>query len=147
MLKYHDGRVFTSSLTKYLDNIANRAETRIWILVRFDELPKDFAVVDTGAPYCVLSREQASLIHPGYRTSATEPITMTVRGHRNLPGVLIRLPVTVCAEEGDDITIDGTVFVPDEDAGLPNFVGYRGLLERINFAVDPREKFFLFGQS
>lgn len=147
MLTYGDGTFFATSKTEYLDQIPGRDETRICIAVQFDKLPPGLAVVDTGAPYCVLSKQQAIEIDPNYRSSATTSIALTVRGYQELPGVLVRMQVTVCADEGDDITIEGTVFVPEEDIELPNFIGYGGLLERINFAVDPRKNFFLFGVS
>jgi hypothetical protein len=144
MLAYSDGAPFATSKTKYVDQIAGYPGTRIWILVRFDELPASFAVVDTGAPYCVLNKEQANANNPSYRKGATETTKLLVRGEL-LPGVLIRLPVTLCAETGFDIEVQGTVFVPDEDTNLPDFIGLEGLLNRIRFAVDPSKYLFLFG--
>lgn len=92
MLQYDDGTPFASSRTDYLDQIEGRTENRICILVRFAELPATLAIVDTGAPYSVLSRQQAIAYDPNYRSGKTEETTIQI-GYNNVDGVLIRLPV------------------------------------------------------
>jgi hypothetical protein len=144
MLRHRDGRTFAGSQTAYLDKIEGHPGNRIYIPVRFAELPKTFAVVDTGAPWCVLSKEQAEVIDPHYRQESIEERNLIIRDHQ-VDGVLVRWPITLCAEEGVDIKIESTVFIPDDDVQIPNFIGLDGLLNRINFAVDPQNCQFFFG--
>ena len=144
MLQYDDGKPFTSSLTIYLDNMEGDPNNRICIYVKFSDLPATLAIVDTGAPFCVLNREQARAIDPEYRLNATENTKLVIRGHPTY-GVLIRLPVTVCANKGVDVKVEGTIFVPDSDILMPNFIGLEGILNRIKFAIDPQKSHFFFG--
>lgn len=144
MLQDADGLVFASSKTSYLDKVGDRSENRIYIAVQFDTLPMDWAIVDTGAPWCILNEEQMKVLNPSYQNEALDTKSLTIRGEI-INGVLIRLPITLRAEQGADITIEGTVFVPQDDRDLPNFVGLDGLLSRIKFAVDPQANHFYFG--
>lgn len=144
MLTSADGNLFACSRTAYLDQYAGLPETRIYIPVKFGNLHRSFAVVDTGAPWCILSREEAMVLDPDYSGMATEETSLTIRG-LSTSGVLVRWPITLCAEEGNDIEVEGTVFVPNEDMTIPNFIGLEGLLCRIRFAVDPEDNQFFFG--
>jgi hypothetical protein len=144
MLTKSDGAVFASSRITYLDTYTPCTDNRICVGVKFDNLPKTLAIVDTGAPWCVLNQEQAQVLDPGYKSRALQPKSLTIRGSK-LDGVLIRIPITLCAEIGQDVTIEGTVFVPDEELDIPNFIGLDGLLCRINFAIDPQNNDFYFG--
>jgi hypothetical protein len=105
------------------------------------------AIVDTGAPWCILDPEIARAvgIQPGtgYRAE-------TLLFHwTEYEGVLHRMRVGLFAEQGDDLEIEATVFVPALHPGdtwaSPNFLGLSGLLERTRFAVDPSENAFYFG--
>ncbi|MBU4185889.1 MAG: hypothetical protein KKI12_10135 [Proteobacteria bacterium] len=69
---------------------------------------------------------------------------LNIRGEKT-GGVLIRLPVRICAEQGEDIIIEGTVFVPQDERNLPNFIGLDGFLSRIKFAINPQSNIFYFG--
>jgi hypothetical protein len=144
MLNKLNGDVFACSRISYLDSYEQGTDNRIWIGVKFDTLPKTFAIVDTGAPWCVLNQEQAYVLDPEYKSRALQPKSLTVRGFK-LDGVLIRLPITLCAEIGHDVTIEGTVFVPDDELDIPNFIGLDGFLCRIRFAIDPENNDFYFG--
>ena len=144
MLHYPDGNCFVKSRTSYLDTIEGHPGNRICIPVQFAGLPKTLAVVDTGAPWCVLSKEEATTFDPNYRNEGTNEITLNIRSHE-IEGVLVRWNITLCAEEGVDMTVDATVFVPDDDILIPNFIGLDGLLTRIRFAVDPKSNHFFFG--
>jgi len=144
MLQYNDGSVFSCSGTNYLDRWGMGSENRIFITVQFDTLPKTFAVVDTGAPWCILPKEQAKELDLDYRNEALETKWLNIRGERT-EGVLIRLPITICAEQGKDIVIEGTVFVPQDERDLPNFIGLDGFLSRIKFAINPQSRVFYFG--
>jgi hypothetical protein len=144
MLYYSDGEAFTGSRTAYLDTIENHPGSRIFIAVKFGNLPTTLAMVDTGAPWCILGKEQAAALNPNYRNEAIDSTKLVIRSWE-YGGILIRLPITLCAEEGYDITIDGTVFIPEDEPSLPNFIGLEGFLHRIKFAVDPENNHFYFG--
>lgn len=144
MLSYPNGTSFVSSRTPYLDTFIGFPGSRIYIPVKFESLPKTMALVDTGAPWCILSREEATVLDPEYKENALNEVNLGIRGFET-QGVLVRWHVTIFAEEGFDLTIDGTIFVPDHDLDIPNFIGLDGLLSRIRFAVDPQENYFFFG--
>ena len=144
MLRHDDGTIFACSRTSYIDRIGEHPESRIYVLVQFDTLPKTFAVLDTGAPWCILNEEQAKELNPNYKDEAIDTKCLKIRGE-DTEGVLIRLPVTICAEEGLDIIIEGTVFVPQDERNLPNFIGLDGFLSRIKFAINPQSNVFYFG--
>jgi len=144
MLFYSDGGIFASSCTPYQDSYEGRPGNRICITVKFGDLPATTAIVDTGAPYCVLSREQIVATHPNYKYEAIGEVTLQMAGI--LPhGVIVRWPITLLAEKGQDLTIEGIVFVPDDDVNIPNFVGLDGCLSRIRFGVDAQKNMFFFG--
>jgi hypothetical protein len=53
-----------------------------------------------------------------------------------MPGSLHRLDLTVVAQQGNEIVVDATVFVPEVEEGawnLPSFLGRVGCLERLRF--------------
>ncbi|WP_017717414.1 hypothetical protein [Kamptonema formosum] len=72
---------------------------------------------------------------------------MLIRGMR-LSGFVVRLNIRLKAEEGEDLDVDSTVFVPDSEVlwgNFPSFIGLTGFLERIRFALDPNTDTFYFG--
>ena len=91
----------------------------------------DRALVDTGAAWSCLDREVAQEAWGSFR------------------GELLRAKITILAEEGESLEIEGTVFVP-VDAGWPagrSVSGYGGGLDRMRFAVDAQRNAFYFGPS
>ncbi len=144
MLKHKDGAIFAHSRAEYLDEMGGRSENKIYVAVKFDSLPRTFAILDTGSPWCILSKEQVEVLNRDYINESLETKRLLIRGERT-DGNLIRLPITICAEEGDDITIEGTVFVPKDEREIPTFVGLDGFLNRIKFAIDPESNYFYFG--
>ena len=111
-------------------------------------LPGDIEVpilsqVDTGAAWSILERDIAEglgLFDKGGLAVALSTRKGTVNGY------LVRVPMTVLADEGDSLQVDGTLFV-SQDWDHGNFIGYCGLLERIRFGVDPRTNDFYFGTA
>jgi hypothetical protein len=104
------------------------------------------AQLDTGAAWSVVDPETAAQVGvPGEGT----PIRLrTAFGEQR--GRLTRTPITFLADEGDEIEVDATVFVPDPDEPWPVgalFLGYGGLLERARFALDPPANEFHFGEA
>lgn len=134
---------FASGAITFLDEWDQNL--RIVIPVSFSGNPV-LAIVDTGAPYCVLAPDVADEI--GIDRS---------RGYRPKSGISARIgnfdgwfwdeiPVTLKAERGTGIEFETTVFIPDE--GWPadrNFIGLSNFLFQIRFAVDPQENLFYFG--
>lgn len=67
-------------------------------------------------------------------------------------GRLYRLTLTLLADQGEDVMLQTTAFVPEPEEAehwgdLPCLLGLYGCLERIRFAVDPRAEQFYFGPA
>jgi hypothetical protein len=95
----------------------------------------------------MLTTEYGELFTTG--NEAIESIPYRVRGVE-MRGNIYRVNIVFLADEGDDITIDATVFVPDEEwqnswGEHPGYIGLTGCLERMRFAVDPENDRFYFG--
>ena len=101
------------------------------------------AILDTGAEWSVLKTEIADEL--GLFGAEGESITLSTR-FGIIAGALVQTPVTFLADDGDSLRVGATVFV---SADWPNkagtFLGYSGLLERVRFAVDPRNNSLFFG--
>lgn len=143
--------VFASSRARYElkssseDDPDERIHLRV--LVRGRREARIEAVLDTGAPYCLIPPWAAELAQletgGGLRTLA-----MRVRGG-TVRGVIDRLGVRLLADEGKDVELDVTALIldPASAAGrLPAFVGLKNCLEAIRFGVDPFSETFYFGQ-
>ncbi len=141
---------FASGVLTYTDHFGgdDARNTRIVVPVRFGRRIFTNAIVDTGALWCILNPEDAELIDSSQMESI-QADRLVVRGTRYV-GTLFRMPITLYADEGDNLTIDSTVFVPLLSIGEkwlhPNFLGLDGFLHRLRFAVDPQENAFYFGE-
>lgn len=65
-----------------------------------------------------------------------------------MPGSLVRLNISLEAEQGQDLTVEATTFIPnlkEQWGNFPSFLGLSGFLERIRFAIDPLTDTFYFG--
>lgn len=149
LLTAPDGEPFTTGAMTYLYQPATPVEntSRILLPVRIENV-FTIAALDTGAPFGIcpprLARQLA--LDPA---TALEPKTMLIRGSW-VTGSLHRLQISFPAEEGEDLQIDATLFVPTVDweegwGDLPCFIGMVGCLERMRFAVDPGRDQFYFG--
>jgi hypothetical protein len=129
----------------YRPAITNDTTNRIIIGVYVEDSITE-AVLDTGAAYPIISpkiAKQAGLD----RVKPLERKRMLVRGMW-LEGSIIRLNMTLPADEGEDLTVDATAFIPDVEeywGDFPGFIGQLGFLERIRYAVDPGTDTFYFG--
>jgi hypothetical protein len=147
LLLFPDGEYFATGAINYAYRPAITSETtnRIIIVVSVEDSITE-AVLDTGAPYPIISpkiAKQAGL----NRVKPLERTKMLVRGMR-LQGSIIRLNMTLPADEGEDLTVDATAFIPDVEeywGDFPGFIGQLGFLERIRYAVDPATDTFYFG--
>ncbi len=138
---------FAQGVIRYIDNLPGRNEpvNRIYLLARFGDNSPTFAVLDTGAPYCILKPDEAVDLVLDYRVCG--------RGGTRIQGVSIdgwicRIPIQIAAERGETIEVDTAVLIPELEPTqqwmLPNFLGM-SFLERLRFAVDPENNLFYFG--
>ena len=140
------GEQFTSAVVRFDDSFPSResATSSIYVRILVDELGVELvALVDTGAPYCIIPTEIADEL--ALDRTAGQPIRLSTRVGR-LDGVLQRIKLTLLADEGEAITVDATVFVPDQWDHV-SFLGYAGFLERLNFGVRPSTNEFFFGPA
>ncbi len=143
---------FASGVTFYEDYFpgdeGDRQRLVIYVHVGATLTP---CIVDTGAAWCVLNPSLAQPLLEAERADYLRSITYEIRGTR-YEGALVRLDLAFQDEiSGNLMVIDATVFVPelrhDEDWREPNFIGLKGCLERIRFAIDPAESAFYFGRA
>lgn len=136
-------------MTRYEDHYPGYEQSaRLVIEVNVENRYTVPAIVDTGAPWCVLDPELAQQLQVTQAVSY-EPTTMLIIRQGSYKGRLLKLNLTLQAEQGEDLSVDATVFIPSLGPGElwphPNFIGLDGFLSRIRFAVDPGENAFYFG--
>ena len=104
------------------------------------------AIVDTGAPYCVVSSEIATLLNLDH-SMALETLSLRIRGDI-YHGYLHLMTISLDAEIGIELDIQATAFVPNTATGQPlldlNFLGLSGFLDRLCYAVNPTTNTFYF---
>jgi hypothetical protein len=99
-----------------------------------------WALFDTGSEWSVFP---ASLVQSlGYSLTEGEPARMSTR-YGAVEGYLVRLPLVFVAEEGSSLEMEATVFVSPDWAG-PFVIGWRGCIERMQYAMDPNEDTIYF---
>lgn len=129
MLKFEDGKPFTSGVTHYT-RTGSDISTRLNLEVLINE-QLTTAIVDTGAPYFICSQEVAEQLDlkPEYALSNEE---ILIRGVK-VKGGLHRVTLTIYAMEGSDIELEVTSFVPlkveNYGANFPSFLGFAYCLE------------------
>jgi hypothetical protein len=145
------GNEFTTSRVRYDYKPATTGETtnRIHIPIEVSGIRAE-AVLDTGAPYCVMAPWLAAAAGIGAK-GGLEDVTMRVRNGK-ITGQLHRVQLRLLADEGEDVEVDAVTVIPDvrgaHDMGdLPCFIGMRGCLEAIRFALDPGNDLFFFGRQ
>lgn len=139
---------FARGVQVYSDYDPSQKHSRIMIYVRFGNLPTATAMLDTGAPWCILKPQDADDLNIKYRATS-QPDEMIIRGVRYSGWLCDQIPVTIEAHRGEELIVLATVFIPELEPtqgwDLPNFIGLSGFLERIRFAVDPFNNEFYFG--
>ncbi|MBR8833211.1 MAG: hypothetical protein DSM106950_03990 [Stigonema ocellatum SAG 48.90 = DSM 106950] len=148
LLLFPDGETFATGAIRYNYSPATPSETtnRIILPVKVENIRTE-AVVDTGAPYPIIAPQIARLAGLA-QVLPLERLTIIIRGMR-LEGGVIRLTMTLPAEEGEELDVSATAFIPDIEeywGNFPSFIGQIGFLERICFAVNPSTNTFYFGQ-
>jgi hypothetical protein len=147
LLQYADGKPFATGAAPYQFRPATERETtlRITIEINIGSVHSE-AFVDTGGAYLICP---AALVRPLglYPADALHQERMLIRGVW-VAGSLYRVPVTFLAAEGEDLTVEATAFVVQDeqlDWRLPCILGMQGCMERLFFAVDPVGETLYFG--
>jgi hypothetical protein len=125
---------FASGMTRYVDHYPGQYDTaRIVVLISVGGLPPTEAVVDTGAPWCLLDPSVAELLNEVVRAVDTQSQQLQTRWGL-IEGQLHRMTVSLLAEEGNGLEFETTVLVPTLPAGVtwdrPNFIGLNNWLSR-----------------
>lgn len=146
-LLFHGG--FAVGLTKYASEYpGNLEDSRIVVSASVEGRQAVQTVLDTGAPWCVVDPELAVEWELDIREGYAPGRPLCIQGI-SVNGRLVRASIALLADRGQDLIIEGTIFVPvlrpGETWRFPNFIGLEGFLSRIRFAVDPAESTLYFG--
>jgi hypothetical protein len=150
LLKFEDGRSFAQGACPYLDHLTIESEhtPRIFVPVRIDNF-QTMTAVDTGGDFLLCDPGIADIL--GLDPDGAVKFGPVVLRQKKFHGTLHRADVTLEAEQGKSLKLDATVLVPRLEPydvwDLPSFMGLRGCLERIRFAVDPSTNTFYFGRT
>lgn len=140
------GEPFTSGGSKFLDQHSRFVEPTAKIFVKValagSKVPL-LAQVDTAAAYSILETDIAGSM--GLFNWEEYPTRISTR-LGTIDGLLIRLPLTLVAEEGTSLNVEGTFFVSWQWRG-PTFLGYTGFLDRLRIGLDPLANMFYFGEG
>ncbi len=137
---------FTTGRSRFADHspAAKDPTAKIYVRVAFEPGSEVLAQLDTGAAWSVLAPDLARSLGVTARTG--DPARMrTSLGV--MDGYLVRIPLTLWADEGENLSLDGTFFVSESWPEGMTFLGYSGLLDSLRFAVDPQANDFYFGLS
>jgi hypothetical protein len=135
---------FTGLLRFATDHTVGRHSLLVMIPCQVGDLRAPVqALFDPGSEWCVLAWEVADALgyqpEPGLTSTAILTRFGTISG--NLERVSLRFP----AVEGISLEIEATCFVSPDWPG-PTVLGWRGCLQRMRFAVDPNDNWFLFAE-
>jgi hypothetical protein len=151
-LTFLNGARFATGATAYQYRPATSDETtpRLLLEVEIDGIRTE-AIVDTGGVYLFCNPTIARLLSLTPAEALSDIQAILFRGV-HIHGRLYRLSLTLLADEGDDVTIQATAFVPEPEEAehwgdMPCLLGLHGCLERARFAVDPRTEQFYFGPA
>lgn len=131
-------------LNYYLDQTVGPFELLVAVPCHLNQSPDRVdALLDTAAEWCVTSERFAELV--GFpSSSAGDRIQMSTR-FGVIEGSMERISITFPAEIGENLTVDATWFVSSDWTG-PAVLGWRGLLERVRFGIDPTTEKFYFAE-
>ena len=139
------GSRFTYGRSKFSDQSPEWPEptAKVYVKVRLGSSIKvRLFQLDTGAAWSVLSPDAAE--EAGVSIGVGDPTKLHTR-FGPLKGHLVRVPLTLIADDGDSLDTDGTFFVSADWPRRLSFLGYSGLMDSIRFAVDPLANDFYFG--
>lgn len=145
MLQLH-GEPFASGVSSYDDEDpsfgSKQTSVHVTILLRGPVTIPTTARLDPATPWVVLNAELNERLGL-FAASSPSPIELHTAAGR-MTGNLVTHPITLTAQDGDDLEIEATLFVCREWR-RENFLGYAGFLQRMRFAVDPHLNKFYFG--
>ncbi len=147
LLSFADGEPFATGAVGYSSHLGTGTWSRIIVEVRLEGVRtlETTAMLDTAAPYMICRRDLAEFLGLEYsREGDTDKIN--IRG-ATVEGSLHRVPLSFLAEQGEDLTIEASVFVPRYVELPHSFIGLTSCLESIYFAVDPLNEVFFGPQS
>jgi hypothetical protein len=149
-LFFADGRPFVTGSQSQVFYAPTPAEPKARLVLRvvLEGLTTQ-AMVDTGGLYLFCMPSVARALHLD-TTQALGAQTILFRDER-VQGTLHRVTLMLLAEEGADLQLDVTAFIPDASYDsvpeLPSILGLHGCLERTRFAFDPATDTFYFGPA
>jgi|GEM_PF-409114 len=151
LLQFTGGTLFATDAAPYayLPVTARESAPRVILSIRLGEIETS-AFVDTGGVYLLCAPQLAYRL--GLNPQDGIPVPPLQWGRGRFDGALHRVNLTFIAADGDDLSIESTMFVPllkaeeqwPED--FPCILGMQGCLERLRFAVDPSDDTFYFGE-
>src|SRR2546422_7008929 len=114
MLHHPDGSLFVTGRSHYLDRDSDNGEATSKIYVRV--IPEGFpgavlAQLDTGAAWSIFDPEIAEALQRIEVTEEEIPL-QTRLGTKT--GRLARVKITLPAEEGEELTLEATIFLCDD---------------------------------
>jgi hypothetical protein len=141
-----NGERFASGRSKFLDHHPRFPEPTAKVFVKLEFSGLDgfwIAQVDTAAAYSILEFEVARSLDlfdlEGHWTRMSTRLGL-------LDGKLVRLPMTLMADEGRSLDLEAMFFVSQNWRG-GTFLGYTGLLDRLRIALDSPANLFYFGKE
>lgn len=136
--------LFTTGRSRFADHspAAKDPTAKIYVRVAFEQGSEVLVQVDTGAAWSVLAPDVARAL--GVSARGGHPARMRTP-FGVMDGYLVRVPLTLWADEGENLRLDGTFFVSESWPDGMSFLGYSGLLDSLRFAVDPQANDFYFG--
>ncbi len=151
LLRFADGTLFATGAAPYAYRpvTARESAPRVVLTVRLGDIETS-AFLDTGGVYLLCAPPLARRLGLNPQDGIPTPPLQLGRGR--FDGALHRIGLTFIAADGDDLSIESTVFVPLLKLGeqwpedFPCILGMQGCLERLRFAVDPNDDTFYFGE-
>jgi len=146
MMLILDGQRFTSGRSLFYDQHPKFLEptAKVFVKVAFPGLNRRMlAQLDTGAAFSTLEvevAEELGFFNLKGQTARLSTRLGTIGGH------LVRLPLSLIADEGDSLSVEATFFVSRDWRG-PTLLGYVGLLDKLRIALDSPVNFFHFGEA
>jgi len=144
MLVRQNGTSFCTGRSRFNDRAegSDAPTAKIFVKIEPHSLGlRILAQLDTGATWSILNTEVAREL--SLLNGEGQPVKISTR-LGDFRGRLERTQIDIIADDGATLNIQATVFVSPDWPG-DSFIGYGGLLERVQFAVDPSDNSFYFG--
>lgn len=136
-------QTYTGRARFQADLEAGAGRLLVAVVCRVGDQPDRYdALLDTASEWCILPPAVALAVG---HTVDVEGDTRLHTCFGVLSGELIRLPVFFLADEGEPAEIEATWFLSPDWPG-PLVIGWKGCLERVRFAFNPREDSFYFAE-